>query len=77
MLQENSEMEMSINDAKVMARERQPIRYDVYLQHISHYEECIKTLKNIINKMSEQDSSKNNKANFFFSTNLWNKRLKS
>lgn len=77
MLQENAEMELSINNAKVMAREKQPIRHDVYLQHISHYEDYIKTLKNIINKMSEQESYKNNTTNFFSSINCWNKRLKS
>ena len=55
MLKENAEIELSIANAKVMAREKQPIRHDVYIQHLSYYEDCIKTLKSIIERMAEHD----------------------
>lgn len=52
MLETNVEMQSSINDAKIMAREKQPIRHDVYLKHISYYEDTIKTLQMIIRRMA-------------------------
>jgi hypothetical protein len=52
MIQGNLEIELSIADAKVAAQERQPVRYDVYLKHISYYEDCIETLKSIIKRMN-------------------------
>lgn len=67
MLQEDSDIELSIANAKTMARERQPIRHDVYMQHLSYYEECIKTLKNIIERMSEKANNPDRITYYFIS----------
>lgn len=57
MFKENAVIESSIANAKEMAGERQPIRHDVYLQHISYYEDCIRTLKAIIECMNQNDQA--------------------
>lgn len=77
MIQENAEMEFSIANAKVMAREKQPIRHDVYLQHLSYYEDCIKTLKNIIDRMSEQNNNAPSQISYYFSVEPVRKKQKA
>lgn len=76
MLKENVEMESSIANAKVMARERQPIRHDVYLQHLGYYESCIDTLKKIIERMSSEESHPQSQVSYFFTMPENKKKIK-
>lgn len=74
MLEENLEIEKSIVNAKVMAREKQPIRHDVYLQHLGYYESCIETLKKIIKNMKSEETKPQSQVNYFFTIQDSNKK---
>lgn len=62
-----SDIELSISQTKIAARsERQPVRYDVYLNHIEYLEKQLQEYKNII-KYTKL------KVNYKFSAEAWKK----